>query len=135
MNTALIQRFPYKAGDEFNFGLFSDLHLDSAHHNRKKLLTDLQDCVDHQGRIYINGDIFDFILPGDRKRYTRGSDESDVDDILGKIIRQGVEILAPFVNHIDLIGMGNHETAVLKIHHLDAVLVEQLHRRGSRVSG
>lgn len=121
MNKALLQKFVYERGKPIYFALFSDLHIDAAGHNRQKLIHDLDTAIEHDARIYINGDLFDFILPGDRKRYTRGGNEIDNDDQIGEIVRMGVKILSPYVDHIDLIGMGNHETAVLKFHHIDAV--------------
>jgi len=49
--------------------LMSDLHLDASDHDRDLLIADLERARALNARVSINGDIFDAILPSDRKRH------------------------------------------------------------------
>jgi len=82
-------------------------------------------------RVYINGDIMDLIVPQDQKRYSRGSDGHDTDAQMNAIIEEAETALAPYVDNIDMIGTGNHETAPLKYHAIDTtkLLIGFLNRR------
>lgn len=127
-----VESLPHKAC----FGLMSDLHIGSAGTDEDLIKRDLEWFRANNARILLNGDVFDLILPGDRKRFdTRGVHK----DILGKVnvidhqVELGVKILGPYADLIDLVGVGNHETAVEKFHSTDvtARLVRELHALGS----
>lgn len=126
-------RRPYKAGETFAYWLASDLHLDDPLCDLAMLRADLDRAKAEGARVLLNGDILGLILPGDLKRYARGADPGDVDDKIGKAVERAEEILAPYADIIDLIGTGNHETAVLKHHSVDAtkLLIGFLNRRRS----
>jgi len=57
--------------------LCSDLHLDSPAHDRKLLVRELDRALELDADIIIGGDVFDALLPGDRKRHTPSSDNID----------------------------------------------------------
>ena len=115
-----IGRDTYRGGDNVKvLALLSDLHLDAEDHDRERLHRDLETASRFGARISINGDLHDLILPGDLKRYTRGTDTYDMDAQLNAITDLGYETLRPYVDLIDVISPGNHETAVLKHHHYD----------------
>jgi hypothetical protein len=110
------------------FGLFSDTHIDSKDCNLKQLKKDLDFMAAKDGRIFFNGDVFDAILHGDRKRHTMGNDMFNTDDQINEIVDYAVDNLKDYVDYIDLIGIGNHETAVLKHHNfsLTRALIKEL---------
>ena len=130
MNKPLIRDFDYSEKKIFHFALMSDLHLEALDHNRKLLDLDLQRAVDLDARIYLNGDIFDFILPGDRKRHAIGRNPYSEDDQLGEIMGDVIKFLMPYKDRIDMIGVGNHEVSVVKYHHVDPIkwLIMELQR-------
>lgn len=115
--------------------LTSDWHVGSAEFDRRSLVRELDEAREKQARILINGDVFDAILPGDRKRYTSSALSKEMqgrNDILNAAINLAANLIDPYADLVDVIGVGNHETAVEKIHSLDlvSILVGELHRRG-----
>lgn len=82
-------------------------------------------------RILVNGDVFDAILPKDMKRYDprvlhpRLHNRANV---LNEAVQMAYELLSPYAQNIDLIGLGNHETAVERHHAFDPVsaLIDRL---------
>jgi len=121
-------RYDYTNVQDFYFGLFSDLHIDSPRFAKEQFVADANKAVERGARIFINGDIFDAILPTDRKRYTRGNDGFDEDAQINQRVEFAAKILLPYVNHIDFIGIGNHEASIVKYDHVDMVklLVSEL---------
>lgn len=117
--------------DEFPFFLASDIHFDEPGFDRELFARDFDRAKRDGSRIIINGDVFGCILPSDLKRYTRGNDASgQTDGIINKALRDAESLFAPYVDLIDVIGLGNHEVSVLKYHHIDvtAMLVASLNR-------
>lgn len=128
-------RHKYKAlaskPDEFCFFLASDIHFDEPGFDRELFARDFDRAKRDGARININGDVFGCILPTDLKRYTRGNDQSNTDGIINKALKDAEDLLAPYVDLIDVLGLGNHEVSVLKYHHIDvtAMLIGFLNRR------
>ena len=58
----------FAPGTESPYLLMSDLHLGSACCDVGAIQSDLRRAKDLDARVLINGDVFDAILPGDRKR-------------------------------------------------------------------
>lgn len=112
----------------------SDIHGDGGSFNEALFRRDFDRAKERGARIYLNGDVFDAIMPQDIKRYARGSDHHDTDGFLNAAIEEVEERLAPYVDNIDMIGCGNHETAVLKYHGFDMthMLIGFLNRRRSK---
>jgi len=120
--------------DETPFRLFfaSDIHGDEAGFNREQFSREFERAKADGARININGDVFGAILPQDIKRYSRGSDENGRNDAIINILVEKIEkLFIPYVDNIDMIGCGNHETAVLKYHATDMtkLLIGFLNRR------
>jgi hypothetical protein len=135
----LIVHTPQLQTVEYNqtqyFALLSDLHIGAASLDLAALKRDLQRARERNARILINGDVFDAILPSDKKRYNPTALHERIRgraDVLNAAIDWAVEILSPYGDLIDLIGIGNHETAVEKHHGSDpvAILINLLHREG-----
>jgi hypothetical protein len=124
-------RRDYKDGQRFAIFLASDLHLEDPDCDLALLKSEFDAAKAEGARILINGDVLSLILPRDGKRYTRGNDPEDVDDKIGRAVERAETILAPWVDSIDMIGCGNHETAVLKYNSVDPtrLLVGFLNRR------
>lgn len=116
-----------------------DLHIGSPYVAYERIEADLKEARRRNARIIINGDVFDFILPKDQKRFTPTALHSRLQnrsDVVNAAIDWAVEIISPYTDMIDVIGLGNHETAVEKYHGTDAVsaLVTELNRHhGGRI--
>lgn len=77
----------------------------------------------------LNGDLFDMILPGDKKRFSLDALHPDVaksSDIVNAAVDMAVELYRPIASQIVALGFGNHENAVLRHHSVD---VMELFRR------
>lgn len=123
MTRSFIGRIDYKSRkDIIPIALFSDLHLEAKDSDEKRLREDLAYEHERGSRMLFNGDLFDCILPTDRKRYSSGRDVSANDAKLNESEDLAFDILAPYVNDIDYIGIGNHEISVLKYHHYDIIM-------------
>lgn len=105
--------------------LMSDLHIGSLHTDYKLIESELKRAEAEDALIAINGDVFDAILPGDRKRYRANNLHprmySAGDDMIGESIRWAAEILAPYAKRILMIGDGNHDDSVARYHHIEPV--------------
>ena len=112
---------PSKSNPEkFNIFLCSDLHADESGFDKELFTRDFDRAKNEGARININGDLFGCILPSDLKRYSRGNDSgANTDGKINEAVEKIGELLRPYVDNIDVIGLGNHETSVLKYHHID----------------
>ena len=115
-------------GDSKTCGLrlMSDLHIGAAHVDYKLIQQELDDALANQDRILINGDLLDMILPKDHKRYSANVVHPRIarrQDQVNAAVTWAVEILSPVAHLIDMIGVGNHETAVTKWHSIDPTLL------------
>lgn len=107
-----------------NLLLLSDLHI-GAQIELDLLQSELDWARSNSARILINGDVFDLILPTDRKRFNSSVLDKDlqgVDDLINKVVDKAYELLYPYKDLIDMIGIGNHDL-ITKYHHVDPVLL------------
>ena len=107
-----------------------DPHIDAPSHARELLLQDLDDAKERGDMIVVMGDVWSMILPGDLKRFTSGRHGEQTDSIINKRIDEAELLFKPYVDNIDVMLCGNHETAVIKHHHVDplAMLIDRLNR-------
>lgn len=108
------------------FMLMSDLHIGSAFTSMAKIKEDLETARRYNARILINGDVFDAILPSDRKRFNPNVLSEALRgraDVLNAALDMAVTLLSPYADLIDVIGVGNHDTALEKHHSVDLVLL------------
>lgn len=124
-------------GSPANITLMSDLHVGGASTDYEAIAKELKHAKDNDHRIAINGDVFDLILPADTKRYLPSALHPRLqgcDDLVNKAVDWAYELLSPYAEHLDLIGVGNHEQALLKKGSLDPVLllVDRLNEHLSR---
>lgn len=110
--------------------LASDLHVDHAGFDHPRMKADFDEAVAADARIYIAGDVFDAILPADKKRFTASGQRERRDDVVNAMVDRAVEVLAPYADHIDMIAIGNHETSLIKHNGVDPVslLLRDLNR-------
>ncbi len=107
--------FDYSKQKEFWFLLASDLHIGSRTFDYDRFKADFDEALERNARIYINGDVMRLIPSSDIKRYTKDEDRHpNKHGLINEEIELAEEILAPYANNIDVIGVGNHETAVYK---------------------
>ena len=57
--------------------LLSDLHIDASDHDRDLLIADLEAARELDARVSINGDMFDAIVPSDRRRHHNSVSQID----------------------------------------------------------
>lgn len=111
---------PAKAGQVIKLALYSDIHFDSPDCDRETLKKHLDFCIKDGRYILINGDFFDAILLGDRKRAT-AHHITNTDNQLNVKLNEAYEFLKPYQEYILFIGRGNHEESILKYNGLDVL--------------
>ena len=111
---------PAKAGKVIKLALFSDIHFDSPDCDRETLKKHLDWCIKDGRYILFNGDTFDAILLGDRKRSTPHH-ITNTDNQLNVKLNEIYEFLKPYQKNILFMGRGNHEESVLKYNGLDVL--------------
>lgn len=124
-------------GQPFVRLLMSDLHLGSVNSDHNAITAQLQRAKTYGARVLINGDIFDAIGPKDR-RFDLAVLHPRVErkkDLARAIVDMAVEILSPFKDIIDIIGIGNHEETWITYGYNDPVrrLIEELNRAGAKI--
>jgi hypothetical protein len=117
--------------------LMSDLHLGSVNADHDAITEDLSRAREIGARILINGDVFDAIGPKDRRfdlvvlhpRVERKK------DLAKAIVDMAKELLMPYRDIIDIIGIGNHEESWIAYGYNDPVrrLIEELNREGAGI--
>ncbi len=121
----------YEPGETFNLFLCSDIHLESPEHNRQLFIKEMDYAVKKKADILIGGDVFDMILPGDRKRHTMSRTKyEDTDAILNEALQEAINLFTPYAKNIKVILCGNHDDAVTKYHSIDivALLIYELNK-------
>lgn len=104
------------------FLLSSDLHIGHADFDYDLFKKEFDEAKEKKARIFINGDVFDSILPKDMKRYRKSGDKYfQVDSVLNKQVEEAYKLLKPYGHLIDVIGIGNHETSVVNHNAFDPV--------------
>jgi hypothetical protein len=128
---AVVRPRPLVCDQPRGISLLSDLHIGAANTDYGRILAELERADEAGDRILLGGDVFDLILPGDRKRFRPGKLHPRLqgrDDIVNAAVDWAVELLKPYEGLIDAIGVGNHESSTEQHHSLDAVrlLVDRL---------
>lgn len=111
---------------QFHRMLMSDLHIGGQYTDLDRIRQDLDLAREFNARIALNGDIIDAITPKDVKRSDpealseRGRGRRDV---INAQVEEAADFLKPYVDLIDFIGCGNHETAIEKYHATDPLSI------------
>lgn len=113
---------PCKPGAWYGVFYCADLHIGSPGFHRRKMVRDFEMCCENGYGIYIFGDLFDGIMPSDRKRSTPSVVVKELQGknaLINASVKYVAEILRPFADNIQMISQGNHEYAIEKYHHQD----------------
>lgn len=112
----------FKINHPVGITLMSDLHLGAANVNLKLIQRELERAKELGDRININGDVLDLILAKDERRFSPDYLHPRIRgraDIINEVVDWAVELFSPYVEQIDMIGMGNHESKVAMVHSID----------------
>lgn len=114
--------------DEFAVSILSDLHLDSPRCNFEHLKSKLSSFSEKFPihRAIIIGDVGDFIVPGDVKRFSPSLSRPEIatrDDFIIARAEYIAEKLKELPVAIDVIGRGNHEDEVIKRFGIDPLSI------------
>lgn len=118
---------PIKRNQSIKLLLMSDLHFDSVYCDRKLLKSHLDWGVKNGYTILINGDLFDAMQAKSDRRGGIGALRAELNtnpQYFDNLVDTDVEFFKPYASNIAMIGLGNHETSVLKYYHTN--LVERL---------
>lgn len=121
-----------KGNAEWKWFLFaSDLHLGEAASNVARIKQDLDRARELNARIIMPGDVIGMILPKDHKRYQPACVASALrnrNDTVNAYVEYARDVLGPYADLIDMVGMGNHEIMAQKYHSVDVtrLLVQSL---------
>ncbi len=117
--------------------LMSDTHIGTRSSDHAMIIHDLESARAANARVLLNGDVFDAICPTD-KRFDLACLHPDIrgeKDLTNAIVNMAFELLRPYADLFDVIGIGNHEEAWIKYNHSDPVrqLIDLLNREKSVV--
>jgi len=119
--------------------LFGDPHIDAPDHAAELLTRDLEKCKADGDIGILMGDVWSMILPQDRKRFSAKYGEKR-DAIINRKVDEAYERFRPYADSLEVIMVGNHETAIIKHHAIDpvAILIDRLNqvkKKGAQDSG
>jgi UDP-2,3-diacylglucosamine pyrophosphatase LpxH len=103
--------------------LLSDLHWDNPHCDRELLKKHLDQAVERNADILINGDLF-CVMNGKADRRSSKSNirpEHQRENYFDTIVNTAIDWFKPYAAHIKVVGYGNHETAILKYQETDLI--------------
>ena len=102
--------------DKVKLFLISDLHWDNPKCDRETLKRHLDYAVSQEAVIAVNGDFLCVMqgLADPRKSKKDIRPEHNKANYFDAIIEDAVDWFAPYANHLQFIGYGNHETNILK---------------------
>lgn len=112
-----------KNWEETRVLLISDLHWDNPKCDRVLLKKHLDEALQGNHDILINGDLF-CLMQGaydPRKSKSDIREEHNVANYFDAIVNTAVEWFAPYAHLIKFVGYGNHETSILKRQETDIV--------------
>lgn len=103
-------------GTEMRLAVMGDLHWDSPYCDREKLRRDLDYCLDNSIPILGIGDWFDLMASKKDFRGTKKTIRPEFKDdrYFDLIVEGAVEWFSPYAHLIQVLGLGNHETAITK---------------------
>lgn len=120
MKSLTINAGAWKHGQKHKIAIFSDPHTVIMGDN-KRLKNDLDEAVAEGCRLCFNGDLSDFIFHLDPRYVPELEEGKKTNAKIDQAVDFLIEFLAPYKEHIDFIGYGNHETALIKRHHTDPI--------------
>lgn len=100
-----------------------DIHWDNPKCKRDLLKKHMDEAVSLGARIVLPGDTF-CLMQGaydPRKSKSDIRPEHNVNHYLDAVIEDAAKWFAPYQDHIDIVGLGNHETSILKRQETDVI--------------
>lgn len=127
-----------KAGWEQWFLLRSDAHHDSVYCNQELEKKHLDMAVDRGAGIIDAGDLFDAMQGKKDNRHSRDelrNEFASKEEYFDALVEYNADFYRPYAKNICVLGMGNHETSVLRHSqtNLTKRLASELRRDGERV--
>src|SRR5210317_2144984 len=116
------KKLEFRQSEPASIWFGADFHIGAFNVDYDWLAADLEEAAEHDSRILIVGDVFDAILPKDAKRYKPEALHARIrqtSNVVDEAVDWAEEILKPYANLIDMIGLGNHESSVEKYHGTD----------------
>lgn len=120
-------------GREGEYLLISDIHLDNPACRRDLLTRHLNQAVERNAKILINGDLF-CAMQGNKDRRANKADIMHRHlgaNYFDLIVEDAIEYFAPYKEHLVMVGYGNHETAIIKHNETD-ILARFVHSFNER---
>ena len=108
-------------GDSLQLAVIGDIHWDNPKCDREKLKRDLDYCLEHDIKILGIGDWM-CLMQGRQDRRSSKSDirpEHNNARYFDSIVETMVEYFSPYAHLIQVVGYGNHETAIIKFQETD----------------
>lgn len=126
----------YKSGQDFWFLLSSDRHWDNPDSDLAMQEKHLKQAKERGALVFDAGDLF-CAMQG---KYDKRSDKSKLrpehqhTNYLDKLVETAADFFAPYTEQLAVVGLGNHETAILKNHetNLTERLIERLKIKGDK---
>jgi hypothetical protein len=130
-------RMQYRAGWEQYLLLMSDLHWDNPKSRRDLICQHLDKAKERNAPVFMNGDVFCAMQGWGDPRSRKGDLLAihDGREYLNRLAETAVWFFEPYAQVIARVGMGNHESAVLKRREFDLIrsLTVGLRNAGSTV--
>lgn len=101
-------------------GFFGDLQFGSSDFDSDLCKRDLDRAYESCAGVFLIGDNFDAIFPGD-PRHAAGVRDGNREDPINEDVERFGEFLQPYADKLVGIGMGNHETACIRHNNVDPV--------------
>lgn len=113
----------FTAGSEQYILLVSDQHHDSPFCDRKLEKSHLDEALDKQALIFFGGDTFDAMQgrKDPRANFDSLDPELKTDKYFDAVVDFNAKFYAPYAKNIVMMGLGNHETSVMKHHNIDLI--------------
>lgn len=125
------------AGWEKELLLLSDVHADSKYCDRKLLKMHLDEAMEKNAVILINGDLFDAMQGKNdpRKSYDEIKKDLVRDNYFDGLIDDVFTFFRPYAKNLAMVGYGNHEYSVKRFNGTDLVqrFIHEMRREGSPV--
>ena len=105
------------------FLLLSDVHWDNPHCRRDILKKHLDQALEEDALIFLNGDTF-CLMQGKadpRKSKQDIRPEHNVYNYFDAVVEDAVNWFKPYAKNIAMIGYGNHETSIIKHQEIDVI--------------
>lgn len=119
----LLIDYEYEPGQVFNITPYSDLHDDAVACDRDGMLAHMTRRAKMDNAVFLGlGDIGNWIFDGKDRRNTPSTPDPAIagyDDYIDRHVKRQIEWYREYP--WAFIGIGNHETAIIKYHHTDPV--------------